>query len=48
MISMENLESHMAPRFYRKPEIYKYAHATKLDMKLVVDEKMTLDEFNDL
>lgn len=38
----------MAPRFYRKPEIYKYAHATKLDKKLVVEEKMTLEQFNDL
>ena len=38
----------MAPRFYRKPEIYKYAHAKKLDKQLVVEEKMTLDQFNDL
>ena len=38
----------MAPRFYRKPEIYKYAHAKKLDKQLVIEEKMTLDQFNDL
>ena len=38
----------MAKKFYRKPEVYKYAHAEKLEYSKVVLGQMTEDEFNKL
>ena len=42
----DRLVHDLAPKFYRKPEIYKYAHAEKLDQKPLVDGEVTLEQFN--
>ena len=39
---------YFAPKFYRKPEIYRYAHAEKIDKQPVIDGKMTIEQYNDI
>jgi hypothetical protein len=48
MYESDSLSHVLAPKFYRKPEMYKYAHATKLDKQAVISGKMSVEAFNDL
>jgi hypothetical protein len=42
----EQLYQKMANSFFRKPEVYKFAYAKKIDAKDLIKGKISIEEFN--
>ena len=42
----EQMYQEIAKDFYRKPEVYKFAYAKKIDAKDLVKGKITKEQFN--
>ena len=44
----EQLYQEVAKTYFRKPEVYKFAYAKKLDAKDLLKGRITIEEFNSL
>lgn len=47
IFTSDKVTSLVVTTFFRKPEMYKYALAEKLDYNLVVRKKMTIEQYNE-